>query len=131
MAPGSQEVPPVDAGQGNQFSPETPAKLPICNLVAFIAFWLTLLCLGLAVVLGVLALRLLGLWQLGGRVNPTAETLAMLVTISLFVAMACNAVAFSASLWAWAKAKRKSVVILWFSGIGVLASVACGLSMIY
>lgn len=98
--------------------------------IARVAFALTIVFLVLGVFLGVITLRTLGVWQLGGSVDPSSETMATVAAICLFAAMPCNATAFAASLWCWWHGTNKSVLILVVSGIGILLSVACGISLI-
>jgi hypothetical protein len=128
MVPGSPEVPPVNNVPAGQPSPD-PSPNGICNRVASISFWLTLVFLGLFVAFAFFAIRSLGLWQLGGRADPTAETLARFAMICLFVAMISNATAFFASLWGRVTGKSKPVLILWLSGGFMLASAAYALSL--
>jgi hypothetical protein len=97
--------------------------------VARVAFALTLVFLAVGLLLGILGLRSLGVWQLGGTASSSSETLAMLAAICLFTAMACNATAFVASLWGWWHG-RPPVVVLVVSGVGILVSVGCGLSFL-
>jgi hypothetical protein len=75
------------------------------------------------------ALRSLGLWQLTST-NTSNDTFAKLAATCLFVAMACNAVAFIASFWGWWHGTDGSVLILAGSGVGILASLGCGLSLV-
>lgn len=105
MDPSPPELPPVGVGQRNHIHPESRSKPNWCNRVSRIAFRLTLLFLGLFLVLAFFALRSLGLWQLGGRANPSTEILAMLAMICLFVAIICGATASIASLSGWWKGK--------------------------
>ena len=130
MVPGSPEVPPGDDDEVGQISQESSPKNHVCNLVALVAFWMTLVPLGLSVVIAFVSLRSLGLWQLGGRTNPAAETLAFSAFICLFVAGISNVIAFAASLWAWRTGTSKSVAVLWISGVLFVASVGCGLSLV-
>jgi hypothetical protein len=99
------------------------------NRVARVTFALTLVFLAVGLLLGIIAFRSLGLWQLGGTASSSSETLAMLAAICLFAAIACNATTFIASLWGW-RHGRPPVVVLVVSGIGILVSLGCGLSFL-
>jgi hypothetical protein len=102
----------------------------VCFKRSLIAFYLTLLLLGLGAIPAFAAVVSLGSWQLGGRANPTAERLATFSAVVLFAAMIPNATAFAISLWGWRKGERVSWFIVGCSGLGIVASVACGLSLV-
>jgi hypothetical protein len=99
------------------------------NRVARVAFALTLVFLAAGLLLGILGLRSLGVWQLGGTASSSSETFALLAAICLFTAMAFNATAFVASLWGWWHGRRPELVLI-VSGLGILASLGCGLSFL-
>lgn len=123
LAPSSAEIPQVDGKQGNHSSPSS--KLPRCKWVSLIAFWLSLLFLGLTVGSTILSIRLFGFVFLQFEIaDPKAKVLDTLAEISWFAFIACNAVAFIASVRGRAINKSHSVVILCFSGIWVVLSVA-------
>jgi hypothetical protein len=107
-----------------------PSKPNSCFKRSMIAFRLTLLLLGLGAILAFASVGSLGFWQLGGRASATAERFAMLSAIFLFAAMIPNATAFAMSLWGWRKGERVSWLIVGCSGLGIVASVACGLSLV-
>ena len=98
--------------------------------LSLIAFCSTLIVLGLAAILGLLAFRLLGHWMFGGAVNPTAERLAMLAAMCLFTAVFTNATALVAALVGWWKGQLVSWSVVCLSGLGLLPSVACGISLL-
>jgi len=102
----------------------------VCFKRSLIPFYLTLLLLGLGAIPAFAAVVSLGSWQLGGRANPTAERLATFSAVVLFAAMIPNATAFAISLWGWRKGERVSWFIVGCSGLGIVASVACGLSLV-
>jgi hypothetical protein len=128
-------VPPRDQRRDDVEEPDGLATQPsskpnLCFKRSLIAFHLTLLLLGLGAVLAFAAVASLGSWQLGGRANPTAERLATLSAILLFAAMIPNATAFAIALWGWRKGESVSWFIVGCSGLGIVASVACGLSSV-
>jgi hypothetical protein len=119
-------LPPAD---GEPLGPPSAELSDVCNRVALIAFRLALVFLGLFVVLAFLAMRSLGLWQLGGPANPVADVLAKFAGASLVVAMTTNATSFVASLWGRLTGKTTSSILMYLTGVLVLASAACVVSM--
>jgi hypothetical protein len=109
--------------------PASPPPRHASNRIARVAFAMTLVFLVVGLTMGIVALRSLGLWQLSSANTPN-DTFAKLAAGCLFVAMACNAVAFIASIWGWWHGTDRSVLILAGSGVGILASLGCSLSLV-
>jgi hypothetical protein len=96
--------------------------------LALVALGMTLVFLILGVLFTILAFVSLDDW-LFGTANASSEASAKVAAICLFTAMASNATAFIASLWGWWHGRRP-VLILVVSGVGILASLGCGLSFL-
>jgi|SRR5579862_1149252 len=90
--------------------------------IALTAFYLTLFFLGIGFIVGLVAVASLGVWQLGAKANPAAEWLAWFGAICLFTAMIVNAVGFAAAVWAWRRREPVSWFLVYFSGLGVIAT---------